>query len=163
MKLKLCYHVAEFIPESNSHILNAGAPVWGIDWCPIHVDDREGWSRVSYDTFQLTYLKFTLARSYTEYLAIAPFPSRSHSPHIGAKITRPSNACIQIWTLAATRSEDDMDNDDGADCGQMKCAMVLCTDGGPAYELKWCPLPSHDQVRVYTLLPQLMLIFIAVA
>lgn len=32
------------------------------------------------------------------------------------------------------------------DYGKMKCAMVLCTDGGPAYELKWCPLPSHDQV-----------------
>ena len=24
--------------------------------------------------------------------------------------------------------------------------MVVCLDGGPAYELKWCPLPSHDSV-----------------
>lgn len=28
----------------------------------------------------------------------------------------------------------------------MKCEMVLCVEGGPAHELKWCPLPSHDDV-----------------
>ncbi|KAI0277541.1 hypothetical protein BGY98DRAFT_979460 [Russula aff. rugulosa BPL654] len=26
----------------------------------------------------------------------------------------------------------------------MRCEMVLCIDSGPALELKWCPLPSHD-------------------
>jgi hypothetical protein len=31
---------ADFIPESKSHIFNAGTPVWGLDWCPIHADDR---------------------------------------------------------------------------------------------------------------------------
>lgn len=24
----------------------------------------------------------------------------------------------------------------------MRCDMVICIDSGPAYELKWCPLPS---------------------
>jgi transcription factor C subunit 6 len=32
------------------------------------------------------------------------------------------------------------------DGGQMKCEMVLCLDGGPAQEIRWCPLPSHDRV-----------------
>jgi hypothetical protein len=30
----------EFIPESKAHIFSAGAPVWGLDWCPIHPVDR---------------------------------------------------------------------------------------------------------------------------
>ena len=33
---------AEKIPQSHSHVFNAGGPVWGLDWCPIHPDDREG-------------------------------------------------------------------------------------------------------------------------
>ncbi|KAF7986658.1 hypothetical protein HWV62_26496 [Athelia sp. TMB] len=118
--------ISEFISESRAHVFNAGAPVWGLDWCPIHPDERE-----------------TL--SYTEYLAVAPFPSRLHSPNIGAKVARPSKACIQIWSLASAKGEDDMD-DDGEDRGQMQCALVLCIDVGPAYELKWCPLPSHDKL-----------------
>ena len=89
---------------------------------------------------------FAQALSYTQYLAVAPFPSRLHSPNIGAKVTRPSKACIQIWSLAPAKGEDDMD-DETEDHGQMQCALVLCIDGGPAYELKWCPLPSHDEVR----------------
>jgi len=28
----------------------------------------------------------------------------------------------------------------------MKCEMVLCLDTGPAHDIKWCPLPSHDLV-----------------
>ena len=31
---------AQFLPESRAHALNAGASVWGLDWCPIHPDDR---------------------------------------------------------------------------------------------------------------------------
>lgn len=32
------------------------------------------------------------------------------------------------------------------DQAEMKCEMVLCLEGGPAHELKWCPLPAHDMV-----------------
>lgn len=32
--------VAEYLPESKAYVFNAGAPVWALDWCPIHVDDR---------------------------------------------------------------------------------------------------------------------------
>lgn len=31
-----------FFPGSKSHVFNVGAPVWGLDWCPIHPDDRPG-------------------------------------------------------------------------------------------------------------------------
>lgn len=87
-------------------------------------------------------------RSYKQYLAVAPFPSSSHSPEIGVKAPRPSKACVQIWSLSPSQNDDGMDVEDEEydDNGEMKCEMVLCLDGGPAYELKWCPLPSHDLV-----------------
>ncbi|KAJ7855930.1 hypothetical protein B0H14DRAFT_2753908 [Mycena olivaceomarginata] len=114
---------SEFIPESSSHIFNPEAAAWGVDWCPIHTDDRH-------------------ARSYTQYLAVAPFSTASHSPDIGVKIKRPAPACIQIWTLSPTQSGFS----NKKDFGVMRCALVLCIDSGPAHDLKWCPLPSHDSM-----------------
>ncbi|KAJ7712442.1 hypothetical protein B0H16DRAFT_1624941 [Mycena metata] len=122
---------SEFIPESKSHIFNPGASAWGVDWCPIHNDDREG-------------------RSYTQYLGVAPFPTAAHSPDIGVKVERPAFACIQIWTLGPTQPGFSNKND----VGVMKCAMVLCIDSGPAHDLKWCPLPSHDSINDQTIRPR---------
>ena len=90
------------------------------------------------------YLK---ARSYKQYLAVAPFPSRSHSPDIGRKVKRPSHSCIQIWSLWPAGNVSQKKSK-VADFGQMKCEMVLCLDSGPAYDLRWCPLPSHDLVLI---------------
>ena len=87
----------------------------------------------------LTCLTYGSARSYKQYLAVAPFPSKSHSPDFGVKTPRPSPACIQIWSLAPASGRAD-------DAGKMKCEMVLCVNSGPAHELKWCPLPTHDSV-----------------
>ena len=39
--LTSCF-IAKYIPESQAHVFNAGAPVWGMDWCPIHANDRPG-------------------------------------------------------------------------------------------------------------------------
>jgi transcription factor C subunit 6 len=80
--------------------------------------------------------------SYRHYLAVAPLPSRTHSPEIGIKVPRPSRACIQIWSLGLSDGVEVF----GDDKGEMRCEMVLCIDSGPALELKWCPLPSHDSV-----------------
>ncbi|KAG2355859.1 hypothetical protein BDR07DRAFT_1492612 [Suillus spraguei] len=81
--------------------------------------------------------------SYKHYLAIAPFPSRSHSPMIGAKVQRPIPACIQIWCLQP--KQGNTSQTDHLPAGEVKCEMVLCFESGPAFEIKWCPLPSHDQ------------------
>ncbi|KAK0196439.1 hypothetical protein F5146DRAFT_1217516 [Armillaria mellea] len=104
--------IAEFISESKSYAFNPGAPAWGLDWCPIHPDDRPG-------------------RQYKQYLAVAPFPTSEHSPEIGVREPRPLYACIQIWCLKPEG---------------LSCELVVCIDSGPAYELKWCPLPSHDVI-----------------
>ena len=95
---------------------------------------------------------------YRQYLAAAPFPSPDYSPKIGARIQRPSSACIQIWSIGPSAAEDAMDVDEGGpgtssdDSGEMRCEMVLCIDSGPAFELKWCPLPSNDSTQVNTVL-----------
>lgn len=34
------------------------------------------------------------------------------------------------------------------DAGEMRCEMVLAIESGPAFELKWCPLPSNDCIKV---------------
>ncbi|KAH7924733.1 hypothetical protein BV22DRAFT_1195685 [Leucogyrophana mollusca] len=114
--------ISEFIPGAQSYVFNAGSPVWGLDWCPIHPDDRPH-------------------RKYKQYLAVAPFPSRSHAPNIGSKTQRPTPACVQIWALQTVRRAK------SADGAEMTCEMVLCLDGGPAHEVKWCPLPAHDERR----------------
>ncbi|KAF9556184.1 hypothetical protein CPC08DRAFT_694740 [Agrocybe pediades] len=124
------FPMTKYYDEAKSHVFDAGAPVWGLDWCPIHVDDRQ-------------------ARGFKQYLAVGPFPSHSHSPDIGQKVSRPSYACIQIWSLSQPRKQGKSrakapSVSASAILGEMKCEMVLCIDSGPAYELKWCPLPSHD-------------------
>ncbi|KAI0063453.1 hypothetical protein BV25DRAFT_1915354 [Artomyces pyxidatus] len=117
--------LSQLMPESKAHVFNAGAPVWGLDWCPIHPEDRPHCA-------------------YRHYLAVAPFPSRSHSPEVGVKLARPFHACIQIWTLSSSPA---LGSTSSQDTGVMRCEMVVCIDSGPAYELKWCPLPSHDSLE----------------
>ena len=104
---------------------------------------RHGWQ----------YLNLAKARSFKQYLAVGPFPSQAHSPDIGSKATRPSHSCIQVWSLAPSQGprKGKKTGPVKADPGVLKCEIVLCLDAGPAYELKWCPLPSHD--LVYDLLP----------
>ncbi|KAF9268824.1 hypothetical protein L218DRAFT_533061 [Marasmius fiardii PR-910] len=145
------FSMAHYIPESRAHVFNPGAPAWGLDWCPIHEDDRR-------------------VRP-TQYLAVAPYPSKQHSPEIGKK-TEPgilSHGSVQIWSLAPTKelspgtcktdkgkrkavdnvdaNSDQIMNDnleDGVDVGKMSCEMVLCLDSGPVHSLKWVPLPTNS-------------------
>ncbi|KAJ3763895.1 hypothetical protein EV360DRAFT_77973 [Lentinula raphanica] len=123
------FKMADFIPNSQAHVFNAGAPAWGIDWCPLHPDTREEYG-------------------HTYYLAVGPLPSQSHSPEIGIRVQRPSKACIQIWSLrpdtnaTSNPTGETVDMLSEQDPGMMRCDLVICVDSGPAYELKWCPLPS---------------------
>ncbi|PFH47653.1 hypothetical protein AMATHDRAFT_77094 [Amanita thiersii Skay4041] len=127
MKMFDTLNMSAYFKESQSVVFNAGAPVWAIDWCPIHPDDREG-------------------RAYKQYIAVAPFPSSAHSPEIGVKTIRPSPACIQIWSFAELPENDPASSTtDSNEIPIVQCEMVVCQDGGTAYELKWCPLPSHDR------------------
>ena len=79
---------------------------------------------------------------YKYYLAVAALPSRTDSPKIGIKVPCPSRYCIQLWSLGPSTRV----GESGDDKGEMRCEMALCIGSGPALELKWCPLPSHDPV-----------------
>ncbi|OSD08431.1 hypothetical protein PYCCODRAFT_1455543 [Trametes coccinea BRFM310] len=139
LKMFEALKISEFLADKEAHVFNAGAPVWGLDWCPIHPDDRPH-------------------HRYKQYLAVAPFPTKAHAPMIGTRVHRPSPACIQIWSLSPSQNQRDRMAVDEAvatkekaasaeDAGEMQCEMVLCIDSGPAYELKWCPLPSNDPTQ----------------
>ncbi|KIP08890.1 hypothetical protein PHLGIDRAFT_68606 [Phlebiopsis gigantea 11061_1 CR5-6] len=120
----------KFFPEDISHVFSAGAPVWAIDWCPIFSEDRS-------------------AIGHKQYLAVGPLISHDYAPLIGEKEARP--ACIQIWSISpAAQSNNDTAGGQSKveDPGCMRCDMILCIDNGPAYDLKWCPLPSNDSIQV---------------
>ncbi|KAF8584107.1 hypothetical protein K439DRAFT_1346874 [Ramaria rubella] len=121
------HRMAKFFPESKSQIFYAGAPVWAIDWCPVSVEELP-------------------RRSYKQYLSVAPFPSYSHNPEIGRRAARPFFASIQIWSLSPILTDSLSTNSEALEDGAMKCELVLCIDAGPAHDLKWCPLPAHDEV-----------------
>ncbi|GJJ12293.1 hypothetical protein Clacol_006534 [Clathrus columnatus] len=101
-----------------SHLFYAGGPVWAIDWCPMLPDD--------------THRK-------KQYLAVGPLPSVAHSLTFGKPASRPSPACIQIWSLSPSTA-----NPSAEDAGVLTCPMVICVDNGSALDLKWCPLPVND-------------------
>ncbi|KAF8550445.1 hypothetical protein OG21DRAFT_1446590 [Imleria badia] len=119
-----------YFENGTGYVFSAGSPVWGIDWCPSYQADRP-------------------SRQLKHYLAVAPFPSRSHAPNIGEKASHPSPACVQIWALKPrAQDENAMDEDSPrSEPAEVRCEMVLCLESGPAQEIKWCPLPAHDQVR----------------
>ncbi len=85
-------------------------------------------------------------RGYKQYLAVAPFPSSAHFPEIGVRVARPSPACVQIWSFGSPSHPVQENEATSKQTPIVRCEMVICLDVGPAYELKWCPLPSHDTV-----------------
>lgn len=44
---------AETLLQNSSYVFNAGGPVWGLDWCPIHPNDRESRGVSSICSFHL--------------------------------------------------------------------------------------------------------------
>jgi hypothetical protein len=88
--------------------------------------------------------------SYTQYIALGPWPSKNFSPLIGQKNDRPSPACIQIWSLSSEHSETDKGKvRKQINPQHMRCELVLCVDVGPSHDLRWCPLPSHGDVSLF--------------
>ncbi|CAL1705390.1 unnamed protein product [Somion occarium] len=117
-----------FSPGNKSHVFNAGAPVWGLDWCPIHPDVRQ-------------------ELAYKQYLAVAPLTSQTHDLVVGSRLPRPAHSCVEIWSLSPSRPENASAVDDTQEQpGMMQCEMIVCIEAGSAFELKWCPLPSHDNL-----------------
>ena len=84
-------------------------------------------------------------RGYNRYIAVATFPSSSFTPTPSPEMTVSRPACIQLWSYGPC--EKGSTGDLAGINAHIKCQLVLCIDEGPAYEMKWCPLPSHDSVR----------------
>ena len=86
-----------------------------------------------------------IALRYKHYLAVSPLTSQKHTPVVGSRLIRPDHSCIQIWSLSPSQPETPNSDDDP---GIMRCEMVVCIEAGSAFELRWCPLPSHDDLSV---------------
>ncbi|KAH8828172.1 hypothetical protein DL96DRAFT_1669346 [Flagelloscypha sp. PMI_526] len=125
------FPLSEYLPElHHTHVFNPGAPVWGLDWCPIHPSEQP-------------------KRLFKQYLAVGPLTSSNQAPEIGVRVNRPTRACIQIWSLSRSQSafpSSSVAENQSPDSSRMKCELVLCHEAGPAMELKWCPLPCHDRI-----------------
>lgn len=87
-----------------------------------------------------------IALRYKHYLAVSPLTSQKHNPVVGSRLARPNRSCIQIWSLSPSQPEGVPNLDE--DPGVMRCEMIVCIEAGSALELKWCPLPSHDNLSV---------------
>lgn len=79
------------------------------------------------------------ARKGTQYLALAPLPSLNYRTTFHGSTHCPS--CIQIWSISPTRAPDKSQD------MEVACLLVACIDDGPVKDLKWAPLPSHDDTR----------------
>ncbi|KZT53721.1 hypothetical protein CALCODRAFT_486097 [Calocera cornea HHB12733] len=88
------FPLKEHIPTSREHILNAGAPVHSLAWCPVHPSSQPA------------------GRAMTHHLAVAPFLSSLDQPTIGQRSSLGSvKGCIQIWSFAPQ----------GASCEMVLC------------------------------------------
>jgi hypothetical protein len=79
------------------------------------------------------------ARGGAQYLALAPFPSLHHRTTFHGSPPIPS--CIQLWSISPAT---DPDGEDESREMEVTCQLVACIDDGPVKDLKWAPLPSHD-------------------
>ena len=64
-------------------------------------------------------------------------PHIDTSPAMGERWPRETPGGIQIWSVVP--GEADLK-------GEMRCEMVLCVDGGAAWDVKWMPLGAWDEV-----------------
>ncbi|KAH0825857.1 hypothetical protein J3R83DRAFT_7522 [Lanmaoa asiatica] len=125
-----------YFEDGAGYVFNTGSPVWGIDWCPTHQADRPGKNAILRHFTTSTYQQSV--RRFRHYLAVAPFPSRSHAPSIGVKFARPSPAFIQIWALKPRTREDNTMDDDRpqSDTAKIRCEMGLYLESRSAQEIK---------------------------
>lgn len=86
--------------------------------------------------------RLSAARQGAQYLALAPLPSLGHRTTFHGSAPFPS--CIQLWSICPTKGPD---RDQSQDM-EVSCRLVACIDDGPVKDLKWAPLPSHDDTRM---------------
>lgn len=137
----------------NSHILNAGSSIWGLDFAPsLHTD--------------------------TQYLAVAGYKSTTERHVLGVRQVEEEDddpnmkGCIQIWSLpncvdkvdnsrgqkSARRSsssssvndqqedKNEEEMDEGMDVDQQVAQLEVCIlhEFGCVYDIKWCPYGGYE-------------------
>ena len=130
--------------EAQDVVLNAGGPVWGLDWCPAGTAaaaEREGGGAAAAAAGPTRF----------DYLAVACHPLQSQHNVIGTAVH--GTACIQVWELShpqkATQQQQQSQQGQQQHEGQQqqqppdfqlpRMALALTHDGGLAWHCQWCP------------------------
>ncbi|KAL4458983.1 hypothetical protein ABPG75_013848 [Micractinium tetrahymenae] len=122
--------------EAMDVLLNAGGPVWAMDWCP--AGTQAG------------------AAAGPTYLALGCHPLESQQNVIGTEVRGP--ACIQLWELshpeqqAQQQAQQQQQQQQQQQTPQQqqqqgglalpRLALALAHDGGVTWCCKWCPDPG---------------------
>lgn len=127
--------VDTYLPHKPGFALNAGGPVWGLDWCPQADDGVPACKLPSHiENAQLSDFRSPAC----EYLAISTV---SEQPSLVYRIPQPLPACpsmIQIWSLdTAVPTDFGLSTSETKGRG-MRFDLALLTDF-EAIQLKWCP------------------------
>jgi transcription factor C subunit 6 len=116
------YYTDEYLDTKPGYVVNAGGPVYALDWCP-H-DDTERPSPV-------------------EYLALGAYSqSRALIPPAAPALVGQNPGLIQIWALDATQASDFGRRTSEAKGPPMRLALGICIDVGEAWRLQWRPLQA---------------------
>ena len=124
--------------EALDVVLNAGGPVWGLDWCP----SGTGSSSTSGASSEAA----AAAAAEEDYLAVACHPADAPHHVIGTAVQGP--ACIQIWALSnPSRQQQSGEQQQQQQQQQQpqdslptpRMALALAHDGGLTWHCQWCP------------------------
>ena len=120
--------------EALDVVLNAGGPVWGLDWSPSGTGSSSTGSASSEAA--------AAAAADEDYLAVACHPADAPHHVIGTAVQGP--ACIQIWALSnPTRQqqpgEQQQQQQPQDSLPPPRMALALAHDGGLTWHCQWCP------------------------
>ncbi len=124
--------------EAQDVVLNAGGPVWGLDWCPAGTGSSSSDGSAGSEA--------TAAAAAAEsYVAVACHPADAAHHVIGTAVQGP--ACIQIWAVSnpvrsqqpgeQQQQQQQQQQQDGLTPPRM--ALALAHDGGLTWHCQWCP------------------------
>ena len=111
-------------------LLNAGGPVWALDWCPASVQlpppQPSGTGRAGSSSGGG-------GGGVAEFLAVGCHPSHSAHHPLGAAVRGPG--VLQVWEVRTPEQA-------AAGLGPPRMALAIAHDGGLAWQCRWAPAPA---------------------
>ena len=124
--------------EAQDVVLNAGGPVWGLDWCPAGTSSGGGSEAAAGSGAAAP---AAAAAAADNYLAVACHPPDAAYHVIGTAVHGP--ACIQVWQVSCParpqQPGEQQQQQQQAGLARPRMALALAHDGGLTWHCQWCP------------------------